>query len=146
VRTGSIIVGVGVFLAMTVGGYQSLQGLKRQARALEDGIAAYDKGDYKTSVALLTPFAEKGHKKAQRTLGLTYAYGDDATRDRGRAHELLRASLGAKAVETYVAIAESFESGGDDVTEDVEEALAWYRFAADEGSPEAQARLRQAND
>jgi TPR repeat protein len=141
-RTGSIIVGVVTFLAVAVGSYSSLQSLKRQAKSLEDGVVAYQKGDYPDAIKLLTPFAENGNKRAQRTLGLAYAYSEDERRDRQRAHTLLRTSLGPKAIDTYIAIAESFESG-DDVAEDAEEALAWYRIAADEGSAEAQDRLRE---
>jgi TPR repeat protein len=141
-RTGSIIVGVVTFLAVAVGGYSSMKSLKRQAQALEDGVVAYQKGNYDSAIKLLTPFAENGNKRAQRTLGLAYAYSEDEQRDRQRARELLQTSLGPKAVDTYIAIAESFESG-EDVSEDIDEAMAWYRIAADEGSTEARNRLQE---
>ena len=39
----------------------------------EDGLAAYQRGDYATAMRLLRPFAEKGNAVAQFDLGVMYA-------------------------------------------------------------------------
>src|SRR5271165_6159716 len=50
------------------------------AGPLEDGEAAYERGDYSTAERLLRPLAEQGLVDAQVTLGLTYEREGDWTR------------------------------------------------------------------
>jgi TPR repeat protein len=114
-----------------------------EARAVDDGIVAWKNGDDERAIRMLEPYADGGNKLAQRTVGMAYAYGQGVTRDRARAHVLLRKALGSDAHSTYLWIAKSFENGGDGVVADPGEAREWYRIAADEGSVEAQERLKR---
>ena len=41
----------------------------------KEGVAAYDRGDYKTALREFQPLAEQGHAKAQFNLGLKYYKG-----------------------------------------------------------------------
>ena len=41
---------------------------------LEDGLAAYEVGDYQKAFRLFKPLAEQGYADAQFNLGLMYAY------------------------------------------------------------------------
>ena len=50
-------------------------------RAFEDGIAAYDRGDYATALRLWQPLAEEGDPYAQNNLGFMYAEGDGVPLD-----------------------------------------------------------------
>lgn len=135
-----------VILLIVAGlGYVLFERWEREARAVDDGVVASKNGDYQTAITLLTPYAESGNKLAQRTIGMAYAYGQGVTRDRQRAHTLLQASQGEKAVSTYVWIAKSFESG-DGVTADPAEAVAWYEIAANEGSAEARDHLQRMRE
>ena len=43
------------------------------AASSDDAFFAYQKGDYKTAIKLLTPLAEAGDDKAQYNLGVMYA-------------------------------------------------------------------------
>jgi TPR repeat protein len=45
------------------------------AGLLEDGQAAYDRGDYGTALQLIMPFSAQGKAMAQYDLGLMYANG-----------------------------------------------------------------------
>jgi TPR repeat protein len=45
------------------------------AGPLEDGKAAYDKGDYATALRLLRPLANQGNADAQINLGMKYLSG-----------------------------------------------------------------------
>ena len=45
------------------------------AGPFEDGVAAYQRGDYATAMQLFRPLAEGGDARAQTTLGLLYYYG-----------------------------------------------------------------------
>jgi uncharacterized protein len=51
------------------------------AGALEDGVAAYEKGDYTTALRLLRPIADQGDAGAQYNLGLMYANGQGVPQD-----------------------------------------------------------------
>lgn len=51
------------------------------AGPLEDGLAAFDKGDYATALRLLRPLAEQGDAVAQFNLGLIYQDGQGVPQD-----------------------------------------------------------------
>jgi uncharacterized protein len=51
------------------------------ALELEDGVAAYEKGDYATALRLLRPLADQGDAGAQYNLGLIYANGQGVPQD-----------------------------------------------------------------
>ena len=51
------------------------------AGPLEDGDAAYGKGDYATALRLWQPIAEQGDASAQYNLGVMYEKGRGVTQD-----------------------------------------------------------------
>lgn len=51
------------------------------AGPLEDGVAAYSRGDFATALRLLRPLAENGNAYAQYSLGFMYATGKGVPRD-----------------------------------------------------------------
>jgi len=51
----------------------------------EDGMAAYNRGDYVPAIRLFRPLAEQGNPKAQSVLGVMYRKGDGVTRNPSRA-------------------------------------------------------------
>jgi len=51
------------------------------AGPLEDADAAYDRGDYATTLRLLRPLAESGDPKAQFNIGVMYALGQGVQQD-----------------------------------------------------------------
>jgi TPR repeat protein len=74
---GTVLIGSMV----TVGG-----GIVR-AGPFEDGVAAYQRGDFATALQLFRPLAEQGIASAQFNLGLMYAQGQGVAQD---FHEALK--------------------------------------------------------
>src|SRR5450759_1811685 len=51
----------------------------------EDGMAAYNRGDYVPAIRLFRPLAEQGNAKAQSLLGVMYRKGEGVARNSVRA-------------------------------------------------------------
>ena len=51
----------------------------------EDGMAAYNRGDYVPAIRLFRPLAEQGNPKAQSVLGVMYRRGEGVVRSPVRA-------------------------------------------------------------
>jgi TPR repeat protein len=51
----------------------------------EDGMAAYNRGDYVPAIRLFRPLAEQGNPKAQNALGVMYRRGRGVARNSVRA-------------------------------------------------------------
>ena len=114
----------------------------REARAVDDGVVEFKKGNYTGGVHLLSPYADSGNKRAQLNLGIAYAFGLGVKRDRALVRDLLRRSAGKNSAEMSLWIAKSLEKGNG-VTKDPAEAMAWYQVAADDGSAEARDLLHK---
>ncbi len=103
---------------------------------LDEGVAAYKRGDYATALREWRPLAEQGHAKAQYNLGQMYRNGQGVPQDYARAAKWFR-----KAAEQGVAVAQynlgfMYEHGLG-VTQDYAKALQWWRKAAAQGHPKA---------
>lgn len=62
------------------------------ADAVEDGLAAYARGQFDKAFALLKPLADAGNPLAQNQVGLMYAKGQGAKRDDAAAVQWFRKS------------------------------------------------------
>jgi TPR repeat protein len=51
----------------------------------EDGMAAYNRGDYVLAIRLFRPMAEQGNPKAQNVMGVMYRKGEGVPRNLRRA-------------------------------------------------------------
>ena len=60
-----------------------------KARSLEDGLKAYDAGDFSTAFEILLPFAERGKASAQYSLGMMYDFGLGVSQDYAEARRWL---------------------------------------------------------
>jgi hypothetical protein len=56
-----------------------------QAGPWEDGMVAYNRGDYVPAIRLFRPLAEAGNLKAQNQIGLMYRKGEGTARSPARA-------------------------------------------------------------
>ena len=52
----------------------------------EDGMAAYNRGDYTPAIRLFRPLAEQGNPKAQNVLGVMFRKGEGVPKNPARAH------------------------------------------------------------
>lgn len=106
----------------------------------EEGVAAYEHGDYATTLKEWRPLAEQGDPKAQHHLGWLYVIGRGVPQDYQEAVRWFR-----KAAEQGDSDAQanlgSLYLLGDSIPQDYAEALKWLGAAADQGHPLAQTKL-----
>jgi hypothetical protein len=115
-------------------------GASAMAGPLEDGLAAYNRGDYTAALGAWLPLAERGNSDAQFNLGVMYRAGRGVRRDYPEAAKWYR-----KAAESGHAMAQ-FRLGdmyrqGLGLLQDHDEAFAWYHKAAEQGHAFAQYNL-----
>jgi TPR repeat protein len=63
-----------------------MAGLPAFAGPWEDGMAAYNRGDYMPAIRLFRPLAEQGNAKAQNVLGVMFRRGEGVAKNPARAH------------------------------------------------------------
>ena len=110
------------------------------ADPFEDGLAAYNKGDYEGVFRLWLPLADSGWAPAQFGLGFLYANGQGVAQDYAEAANWYRkaADRGDAHAQANLAI---LYANGQGVAQDYAEAAGWYRKAADQGDAHAQLSL-----
>jgi hypothetical protein len=110
------------------------------AGELEEGLAAYKRGDYKTAIAVWTIGANKGDAAAQNNLGLMYANGLGVPQDDKEAVSWFRkaAEKGDAAAQNNLGRAYTKGLG---VSQDDQQAVSWFRKAAENGYAEAEDNL-----
>jgi uncharacterized protein len=110
------------------------------AGELEDGLAAYDRRDYKTALAMFTKAAIKGDASAQTMFGGMYFGGRGVAQDYDQAVSWFR-----KAADQGHAIAQfnlgAMYAEGRGVAQDYNQAVSWYQKTADQGEAPAQLNL-----
>jgi TPR repeat protein len=65
---------------------QSMGTVAAFAGPWEDGMAAYNRGDYMPAIRLFRPLAEQGNAKAQNVLGVMFRKGEGVAKSPARAH------------------------------------------------------------
>jgi TPR repeat protein len=110
------------------------------AGPLEDATAAYQRGDYATTLRLLRPLADQGNVVAQYNLGFMYDRGKGVPQNYADALRRYR-----KAADQGNADAQSnigfMYVRGEGVPQSYAEAVKWYRLAAEQGNADAQFNL-----
>ena len=110
------------------------------AGPFEDGVTAFNRGDYAQAVKSFRNAAEQGNADALLNLGFMYNRGKGVPQDYAKALVWYR-----KAAEQGYALAQ-FNLGlmyhkGEGVKQDNAEAVMWYREAAEQGFADAQINL-----
>ena len=113
---------------------------RASADPFEDGVSAFERGDYATALRIWRPLAEDD-PRAAINLGVMYAEGLGVQKD---AVEALRwlgpaALIGEPNAQMHLGI--MFAEGIGGRPPNYEVAAAWYRAAAEQGSPHAQVLL-----
>jgi uncharacterized protein len=106
----------------------------------KEGLAAYERGDYATTLHEWQPLAEQGDPTAQHHLGWLYVLGHGVPQDYEEAVRWFRkaAEQGDRDAQTNLG---NLYLLGDTFAQDYTEALKWLRAAADQGHPLAQTKL-----
>jgi len=76
---GSALLGGSIVAAFLLGAPSALAG------PWEDGMAAYNRGDYLPAIHLFRPLARQGNPKAQSVIGVMYRKGEGVPRSSSRA-------------------------------------------------------------
>lgn len=112
---------------------------------LENGLRAYETGDFLEAEALLAPLARTGDTTAAYHLGVMYDAGLGVPLDRGRALELFRAAAEAGNGDAAHALGTYYEIGHA-VAPDPAQAAHWFRVSAEAGNDKAMANLGNLYD
>ena len=110
------------------------------AGPFEDGVAAYDRGDYETALRLWRPLAEQGHADAQTNLGVLFAEGQGVPQDYAEAVRLYRLAAEQGHASALFNLGLKYRDG-QGVPQDYAEAARWFRLAAEQGHAFAQLNL-----
>ena len=106
----------------------------------QDGMAAYDNGDFNASFLLFSQAAAGGHAEAQFSLGVSYSRGEGCAKDRRKAVEWYKKAAEQNHDKAIFNVAVAYDDG-DGVKQDWTMAAKWYLLAAKQGHPEAQHNL-----
>ena len=77
----SVLIGCALMVLASTSGVFS----EAWAGPWEDGMAAYNRGDYVPAIRLFRPLAEKGNPNAQSVIGVMYRKGQGVARSSARA-------------------------------------------------------------
>jgi TPR repeat protein len=116
------------------------QTLMVNADAIEDGIAAYERGDYAAALKIWRPLAEQGTAGAQYNLGVAYAEGRGVPHDDAEAAWWWRMAADQGHVWAQHNLGVAYRDG-DGVPQDYAEAVSWFRLAVEQGDADAQYNL-----
>ena len=98
----------------------------------EDGLAAYDAGNYRKAFQLWKPLAERGDAGVQANIGGMYRQGLGVTRNPVKAFGWYKKSA-KQGVADSQAVVGSMYGFGDGVLRDIIQAYAWSNIAAAQG-------------
>jgi TPR repeat protein len=112
------------------------------AGPVEDGTAAYQRGDYRMAVKLLRPLADQGNADAQDILAIMYYVGQGLPQNRAEAIRLYR--LAAEQGNAHAQDALGFAYlNGVGAQRDFGEAAKWFGKAAHQDNIDAQFNLSE---
>lgn len=126
---------------LLVCGVSLLPGIQSAMAGLEQGVKAYDSGDYAAAIKEWEPEAEKGDRNALFNLGQIYRMGKGVQQnlDRAEHYYLEAAKRGHPAAQGNLGTLYYFgKANGKPQTE---RALKWWRLAAHSGDPRSQYML-----
>ena len=106
----------------------------------DEGVAAYNRGDYVTAFREMKPLAEQGDADAQYNLALMYRKGQGVPQDDAEAARWYRKSAEQGYANAQYNLGVMYAKG-QGVPEDYAEAVKWYRKAAAQGKADAQYNL-----
>ena len=106
----------------------------------EEGMVAYNRGDYATAFREMKPSAEDGNANAQHNLGFMYKKGLGVPQDYDKALKWYRSAAEQDHTGAQNNIGFMY-ANGQGVPQNYAEALKWYRKAASQSNADAQNNL-----
>jgi uncharacterized protein len=108
--------------------------------ALQIGMDAANRGDFKKAYSMLLPLAEQGLVQAQYNLGNMYSNGQGVPQDFKEAVRWFRLAAEQGFPQAQSNLGMMYDSG-QGVPQDDKEAVKWWRLAAEQGIAQAQSNL-----
>ncbi len=105
-----------------------------QAQSVEDGVAAYERGDYATALKIWKPFVEQGDAAAQYNLGLMYDFGRGVAEDDGEAVKWYRRAAEQGYASAQLGLGVMYDHGRG-VVQDYVLAHMWLDLAVARSRP-----------
>ena len=112
------------------------------AQDFDQGIRAFDAGDYESALREWRPLAELGDADAQRNLGTMYRQGIGVPQDYMEAVRWYRMAAEQGLSDAQVSLGNMYRIG-EGVPQDYAEAIRWTRAAAEQGDVTGQFNLGQ---
>ena len=109
----------------------------------EEGVVAYNQGDYATAMAEWRPLADKGVASAQYNIGLMYMNGQGVDKDIVTAVNWMRKAAEGGDRDAQLAVGLMYRKG-QGIPQDDFEAVNWFRAAAEQGNTDAALQLAMA--
>src|SRR4030095_11486467 len=81
------------------------------AGPLEDGVAAFGRGDVATALRVLQPLAEQGNPLAKAVLGSMYDEGKGVAQDLAKASTLYREAAGSDVAQAQMLLGRMYATG-----------------------------------
>jgi TPR repeat protein len=106
----------------------------------DDGVAAYERGDYATALREIRPLAEQGHADAQHNLGVMYDKGYGVPENDAEAVKWYRKAAEQGEVEAQYNLGQIYRTS-EGVPQNYAKAAKWYLKAAEQGLAQAQNNL-----
>jgi TPR repeat protein len=110
------------------------------AGPFEDGVAAYERGDYARAAQLWAPLAEQGDPAAQFNIGLMFDTGRGVREDDETAVKWYRLAAEQGYAKAQFSLGTMYDRG-EGVPQDFPEAAKRFRQAADQRNAKARYRL-----
>src|SRR5215510_15531398 len=104
------------------------------AASSDEAFLAYQKGDYKNAIKLLTPLAQAGDDKAQYNLGVMYANALGVSQNFKEAAKWFEMAVAKGNAFAMVDLATQYLAG-EGVQKDYKEAMRLYQLAASKNNP-----------
>ncbi len=100
----------------------------------DEGLAAYNRGDYATALREWRPLAEQGDAAAQYNLGLMYGKGQGVTQDYAKALQWYRKAAEQGHAKAQYNLGFMYDKGKG-VLQDYVQAHMWYNLAVSKLPP-----------
>ena len=106
------------------------------AGAFEDGLAAYQRGDFATALEKYRHAGQQGDVRAQLNLGGMYDSGQGVKKNYREAIKWYRLAATQGSPDAQFNL-DAMHYAGLGVKKNIDEAAKWFRKAAGQGDPEA---------
>lgn len=106
--------------------------LAAQAQTFEDGLAAYDRGEFARAYEIWKPLAERDDLAAQRNIGHLYRFGRGVQKDLSAAAQWYRRAADRGFDRAQANLAALYLTG-EGVEQNYREAAIWFERAARQG-------------